>query len=153
VTIGADLSPQEEEELICFLNQNKDVFAWSTKDLQGVDRYIIEHRLDTDDKILPKKQNLRKVSEEKAKVVEAKVQRLQDAQVIREVIYPAWLGNIVPIKKKNGRWRMCVDFTYLNKACKKDDYPLQRVDKVVDDAANSEMFSLLDMFSGTIKSG
>jgi hypothetical protein len=87
------------------------------------------------------------VSEEKAKVVEAKVQRLQDAQVIREVIYPAWLGNTVPVKKKNGRWRMCVDFTYLNKACKKDDYPLERVDKVVDDVANSEMFSHLDMFS------
>jgi hypothetical protein len=42
---------------------------------------------------------------------------------------------------------MCVDFTDLNKACKKDDFPLERVDKIVDDAANSEMFSLLDMFS------
>jgi hypothetical protein len=54
----------------------------------------------------------------------------------------------VPVKKKNGRWRMCVDFTDLNKASKKDDYPLERVDRVVDDAANSEMLSLLDLFSG-----
>jgi hypothetical protein len=66
--IGADLSPQEEEELICFLNQNKDVFAWSTKDLQGVDQYIIEHRLDTDDRILPKKQNLRKCLRKKQRL-------------------------------------------------------------------------------------
>jgi hypothetical protein len=86
--------------------------------------------------------------EEKVKAAEAEVQRLQDAKVIREVKYPVWLANTVPVKKKNGKWRMCVDFTDLNKACKKDDFPLDRVDKIVDDAANSEMLSLLDMFSG-----
>jgi hypothetical protein len=52
------------------------------------------------------------------------------------------------VKKKNEKWRMCVDFTDLNKACKKDDFPLERVDKIMDDAANSEMLSLLNMFSG-----
>jgi hypothetical protein len=76
------------------------------------------------------------------------VQRLHDAKVIREVLYPVSLANIVPVKKKNGKWRMCVDFTDLNKAHKKDDFPLERVDKIVDDDANSEMLSLLDMFSG-----
>jgi hypothetical protein len=88
------------------------------------------------------------MSEEKVKAVEAEVQRLQDTQVMREVKYPVWLANTVPVKKKNGKWRMCVDFTDLNKACKKDDFPLERVDKIVDDVANSEMLSLLDMFSG-----
>jgi hypothetical protein len=88
------------------------------------------------------------MSDEKVKAVEAEVQRLQDAQVIREVKYPVWLANNVPVKKKNGKWRMCVDFTDLNKACRKDDFPLETVDKIVDDAANSQMLSLLDMFSG-----
>jgi hypothetical protein len=97
---------------------------------------------------MPKKKKLRKMSEEKVKAVEAEVQRLQDAKVIREVKYPVWLANTVPVRKKNGKWRMCVDFIDLNKACKKDDFPLKRVDKIVDDAANSEMLSLLDMFSG-----
>jgi hypothetical protein len=104
--------------------------------------------METDEKIVPKKQKLQKMSEDKEKAVEAEVQRQQDAKVIREVKYPVWLANNVPVKKKNGKWRMCVDFTDLYKECKKDDFPLERVDKIVDDAANSEMLSLLDMFSG-----
>jgi hypothetical protein len=148
VTIGAHLNPEKEKELTQFLNRNKDVFAWSAKDLQGVDRDIIEHALETDERIPPKKQKLRKMSEEKVKAVEAEVQRLQGAKVIREVKYTVWLANTVPVKKKNGKWRMCVDFTDLNKACKKDDFPLERVDKIVDDTSKREMLSLLDMFSG-----
>jgi hypothetical protein len=148
VTIGAHLSAEEDKDLVQFLNKNKDFFAWLAKDLQGVDRDIIEHALETYEKIPPNKQKLRKMSEEKVKAVEAEVQRLQDEQVIREVKYPVWLANTVPVKKKNGKWRMCVDFTDLNKASKKDDFPLERVDKIVDDAANNEMLSLLDIFSG-----
>jgi hypothetical protein len=56
------------------------------------------------------------MAEEKVKAVEAKVQRLQDAKVIREVKYLVWLANTILVKKKNGKWRMCVDFTDLNKA-------------------------------------
>jgi hypothetical protein len=55
VPIGDHLTPKEENELIKFLNKNKDVFAWSAKDLQGVDRDIIEHTLKTDEKITPKR--------------------------------------------------------------------------------------------------
>jgi hypothetical protein len=103
VTIGAHLTPEEENELIRFLNKNKDVFAWSAKDLQGVDSDIIEYNLKTDEKIPPKKQRLRKMSEEKVKAVEAEVQRHQDAKVIRKVLYLVWLANTVPVKKKNGK--------------------------------------------------
>jgi hypothetical protein len=65
VTIGAHLSPEEEKELIQFLNKNKDVFTWLAKDLQGVDRHIIEHTLEKDDKIMPKKQKLGKFPKKK----------------------------------------------------------------------------------------
>ena len=71
-----------------------------------------------------------------------------DAGVIREVQYPEWLANVVMVPKKNGKWRMCIDFTNLNKACPKDEYPLPRIDTLVDAAAGSEMLSMLDCFSG-----
>jgi hypothetical protein len=73
IMIGANLSAEEDKELVQFLNRNKDVFAWSAKDLQGVDRDIIEHALETDEKIPPKKQKLRKMSKEKVKAVKAEV--------------------------------------------------------------------------------
>ena len=148
VTINATLEPEEEKELLEFVRKNQDVFAWSANDLRGVSRDIIEHRLDINPNIKPKKQKLRKMADEKvAAVNKAEVQRLLDTDVIREVKYPTWLANTVPVKKKNGKWRMCIDFTDLNKACLKDDFPLPRIDRVVDDEANSQLMSLLDCFS------
>jgi hypothetical protein len=106
VVIGAHLSPEEEKELVQFLDKNKDVFTWLANDLQGIDRHIIEHDLETDKKMTPKKQKLRKMFEEKEKAVEVEVQRLHDAKVIREIMYPVWLANTVLVKKKNAKWRM-----------------------------------------------
>ena len=83
-----------------FLNKNKDVFAWSASDLRGISRGIIEHRLDIDPKIKLKKQKLRKMSDDKVAAVKAEVQRLLDAKVIREVKYPTWLANTMPVKRK-----------------------------------------------------
>jgi len=63
------------------------------------------------------------MSEHRVIVVKAKVQRLLDANVIREVKYLEWLVNVVLVPKKNGKMRMCIDFADLNKACKKDPFP------------------------------
>jgi hypothetical protein len=71
-----------------------------------------------------------------------------DAGFICEVHYLSWLVNVVMVRKKNGKWRMCMDFTDLNKCCPKDDFPLLRIDKVVDSAAGCKMMVLLDCFSG-----
>jgi hypothetical protein len=64
------------------------------------------------------------------------------------VTYPKWLSNVVIVKKENGKWRMCTDFTNLNKCCLKDNFPLARIDPIVDSAATSEMMALLDCFPG-----
>ena len=67
---------------------------------------------------------------------------------IREIQYPEWLANVVLVKKANGKWRMCVDFTDLNKACPKDSYPLPSIDALVDNALGCKLLSFLDAFSG-----
>jgi len=92
------------------------------------------------------------MSEERRKAAQGEVQKLLDASIIRKVQYPEWLANVVMVPKKNGKWRMCIDFTNLNKACPKDEYPLPCVDTLVDVAAGSEMLSMLDYFSGYIRS-
>ena len=66
---------------------------------------------------------------------------------IWEVYYPNWLDNLVIVKKANGKWRMCVDFTDLNKACLKDSYPLSRIDQLVDSTASHKLRSFMDAFS------
>jgi hypothetical protein len=88
------------------------------------------------------------MAEEKVEATKLEVQRLLNASFTREVTYPQWLANMAMVQKKNGKWWMCTDFTDLNKYCPKDDFPLARIDKIVDCAACWEMMTLLDCFSG-----
>jgi hypothetical protein len=88
------------------------------------------------------------MSDEKVAAAKAEVQRLLDAGFIREVQYPNWLTNVVMVKKKNGKWRMCTYFIDQNKCCPNDDFPLSRIDKVVDSVAGCETMALLDCFWG-----
>ena len=88
------------------------------------------------------------MSKDRILAAKAEVQRLLDANIIREVKYSEWLASVVLVPKKNGKIRMCIDFTDLNKACKKDSFPLPRIDTFVDKAAGCKRFSLLDCFSG-----
>ena len=67
---------------------------------------------------------------------------------IREFYYPGWLANVVMVKKANGKWRMCVNFTDLNKACPKDSYPLPHIDQLVDSIVGHKLLSFMNAFSG-----
>jgi hypothetical protein len=137
VLMGSQLSDEQERTLLRFLFNNKDVFARSANDLCGVNRDVIEHSLNVDPSIRPRKQKLWKMSDDKAEGARNEVKRLLSACVIRKVTYPEWLANTVMVKKANGKWIMCIDFTDLNKACPKDEFPLPRIDSLVDAAATS----------------
>jgi hypothetical protein len=89
VVISHDLTPEEEGELLLFLDKNNDVFAWKTSDLTGVSRDIIEHKLEVHPTTKPMKQRLCKMLDEKVAAARAEVQRLQDVGFIQEVYYPS----------------------------------------------------------------
>jgi hypothetical protein len=148
VLLGSQLSDEQDKTLLRFLFNNKDVFAWTANDLCGINRDVIEHSLNVDPSFRPRKQRLRKMSDDKAEGARNEVKRLLSVDVIREVTYPEWLANTIMVKKANGKWRMCTDFIDLNKACPKDEFPLPRIDSLVDAAASSKLMSLLDCYSG-----
>ena len=70
-----------------------------------------------------------------------------EADFIREVYYPDWLANVVMVKKANGKWRMCVDFNDLNRAYPKDNYPLPRINLLMDSIVGHHLLSFMDAFS------
>ena len=76
------------------------------------------------------------------------MEKLLEAGFIREVFYPEWLANVVMVKKNNDKWRMCVDFIDLNKACPKDSFPLPRIDQLVDSTVGHKLLNFMDALSG-----
>jgi hypothetical protein len=101
--------------LVDFLRTNADIFAWSPSDIPGIPSEVAEHSLD----ILPHscavQQWLRCFDEERRWTIGVELRKLLEVGFIKEVFHPTWLANPVLVEKKNGKWRMCVDYTSLNK--------------------------------------
>ena len=100
------------------------------------------------------KQPLRRFAEDRRKAIGDEIAWLLGAGFIMEVLHPDWLANPVLVEKQNEDpnvavvWRMCIDYTNLNKACPKDPFPLPRIDQVIDSTAGCELLSFIDAYSG-----
>jgi hypothetical protein len=116
--------------------------------MPGVPREKAEHLLRVDPAFKPVKQKPRRFNAAKTAAIKTKVTRLLAVGFIREVYHPDWIANPVLVPKKNKEWRMCVDYTDLNRACPKDPFGLPRIDQVVDSTAGCELLSFLDCYSG-----
>ena len=125
--VGAQLSPQEKEELVEFLKRSIKVFAWNAYEALGVDTNFIYHHLNVILLVIPRKQPPRRLSKDHSDAVKDVVMKLKRAEAVKEVFYPKWLANTVVVKKKSGKWHVCVDFTKLNKAYPKA-FPIPWID-------------------------
>jgi len=146
--IGGDLSLEQEQQLIQVLKKNLSSFAWSVTDMSGINPDFLCHKLNINPLAKPKVQKRRRLSGDRAQAAAEEICKLLEAAHIREIQYPTWLANMVMVKKSNGKWRMCVDFTDLNNACPKDSYPLPNIDALVDSASGCALLSFLDAYSG-----
>ena len=146
--IGTSLIPEIREKLINTLQDYKDVFAYSTSDMQGLDPNLASHELNIKEGFCPIKQKLRhQVPERNAKAA-AEVKKLLEAGIIEECQYTELLAKVVLVKKATGAWRLCVDFTDLKKACPKDDHPLPKIGRLVDSTVGHELLSFMDANAG-----
>ena len=133
---------------VAFLQENRDIFAWKPSDMPGVPREVIEHTLNVREDAKPIKQRLRRFTPDRKDAIREELMKLLATNFIKEVYHSDWLANPVLVRKKNGKWCMCVDYTDLSKACPKDPFGLPRIDQVVDSTAGCELLCFLDAYSG-----
>ena len=114
--------------------------------MSGIDPGVITYRLNVSPSFKSIRQKKRVFALERDSAIKDEVYKLMAAKFIREVYYPDWLANVVMVKKANGKWRMCIDFTDLNKACPNDSYPLPCIDQLVDSTIGHKLLSFMDAF-------
>nr|GFB95869.1 reverse transcriptase domain-containing protein [Tanacetum cinerariifolium] len=148
VVVGGSLSDKGRTELRSLLKKNLDIFAWKPSDMTGVPRSVAEHRLNVREGCPPVRQKKRGQAPERTKAIQAEVEKLVEAGIMREVFYHDWLSNPVMVKKYDGSWRMCVDFTDLNKAYPQDCYPLPEIDWKVESLCRYPFKCFLDAYKG-----
>ena len=124
------------------------MFAWSAYEAPGVDPSFICHHLNVNPSVTPKKQLPRRLSKDHSDAIKDEVMKLKQAGAIKEVFYPEWLVNTIVVKKKNEKWRVCMDFTDLNKAYPKYPFPMPQIDLLVDATIGHSQMSFLDAFQG-----
>ncbi|RDX71528.1 hypothetical protein CR513_49110, partial [Mucuna pruriens] len=147
IRIGRQIPPASQAKLLELLEEYADIFAWSYQDMPGLDRQIVEHRLPLLPGATPIRQQLRRMRPEVALKIKEEVEKQWNAGFLAVAHYPKWVANIVPVPKKDGKVRMCVDYRDLNKASPKDNFPLPHIDVLVDNTTQHSFFSFMDGFS------
>ncbi|KAI0492320.1 hypothetical protein KFK09_026591 [Dendrobium nobile] len=148
-TFISSLLPEDQiEEIKELLCEFRDCFAWTYAEMSGLSPDVAVHRLAIKPDAVPVKQAPRRMRLEIEEQVIVETKKLIEADFIREEKYADWIANIVPVKKKNGQIRVCIDFRDLNKACPKDNFPLPISELLVDNTSNYDMFPFIDGSSG-----
>ncbi|GJT07492.1 hypothetical protein Tco_0841954 [Tanacetum coccineum] len=148
VMICTNLPPKLKEELQKLLRANLDIFAWSPSDMTGIPRELAKHKLNIHPRTFPVRQKKRVLAKERNDVINQEVIKLMEARILKEVYFPCWVANPVMIQKNDGTWRMCIDFTNLNKAYPKDSYPIPEIDQKIESLEGFRFKCFLDAYKG-----
>jgi hypothetical protein len=117
--------------------------------MPGVPSNLIEQSLNVDPKATPKRQHLCHFADDRRDAIKKELTKLLATSFIKEVFHPEWLANPILVLKKNiNEWRMCVNYTDLNKHCPKNPFGLPRIDQVIDSTADCDLLCFLDCYSG-----
>jgi len=149
IKVGTSLQHEQRAILTPTFISNTDLFAWSAADLLGIDPQVASHKLSIYKDATYVSQKKQKLREERQLAAKTEANKLLNAGFIEEAHYTTWLSNVVLVKKANSKWRMCVDYTNLNKVCPRDAYPLPNIDRLVDGAASNKVLSFLNAYSGS----
>jgi hypothetical protein len=141
------VSKEDKKAYLKLFKEYQDVFAWSYQELKTYDTHIIQHTIPLKYGIKPFQQNLRKYHPSLEPLMYQELKKLLDAKIIFQVRHFAWVANLVHVRKKSGEIHLCVDFRNLNRASKKDNYPVPPMEQLLQIVSSSEIFSLLDGFS------
>jgi hypothetical protein len=131
VKLFRNLSKEQRVEYVKLLKEFVDVFAWKYEDLRTYDTNIIEHKITLKEETNPFRQTLRQLNPMFLPIMEKEVKKMVDAKIIIPLRYSKWVANLVPVRKKNGEIRICVDFINLNRSSKKDNYPLPKMEHIL----------------------
>ena len=124
------------------------MFAWTYEDLKTYDTSIIEHEIPLKEEAKPFRQKIRQINPMLLPVMEKEVKKLLDAQIIVPLRYSEWVANLVLVRKKSGEIRLYVDFRNLNRSSKKKNYPLPKMEHILQRVIGASRISMIDGFSG-----
>jgi hypothetical protein len=142
--ISKKLDSSLQEPMIALLKEYSNCFAWDYMEMPGLDRRIVEHRLPLKKGFQPFHQRARQMRTDVLVEVKKEIEKMLEAGFIRPCRYAEWISGIVPVHKKDGRWRVCVDFRNLNRATPKDDYPMVGAETLINTAAGNKILSFMD---------
>jgi hypothetical protein len=146
--LSSSLSREQRAEYAELLREFDDLFAWTYEYLKTYETIVIEHKIPLKEEAKPFRQKLRQINPMLLPIMEREVKKLLDAQIIIPLRYCEWVANLVPMRKKSVEIRLCVDYINMNRSSMKDNYPLPKMEHILQRVTGASKISMIDDFSG-----
>jgi hypothetical protein len=147
LNVNPDLSPTQSEQLFKIIWKHKEAFAWEYTDMKGIPTDLCTHHIYIQEGCQPIRQPQRRMNPSLKQIVKDELHKLLDVGFIYPILDSQWVSPLVIVPKKNGKWRICVDYRELNKVTQKDHFPLPFIDQVLDTLVGKRFFSFLYVFN------